>query len=145
MVDDMTARSATLSALLPGTWYFAVRVFNSAQVESADSNVPSKAVTGTSAAGTVGITITAPTPVPPTPTPPSTGSLVTTSRYVCDVRQQSNGSWSTRNLVGTIALGRPCSSAFTANGGYYPVNRSDVTRNSARARSNIFVARCAVK
>ena len=30
-VDDMTRRSATISSLTPGTWYFAVRAVNTAQ------------------------------------------------------------------------------------------------------------------
>jgi hypothetical protein len=141
-VSDVTRRSATVSSLAPGTWYFAVRAFNTAGVESANSNVATKTVSGASAARTVSITITSPTPVPPPPTPP-TGTLRTTSVDVYDVLQQSNGTWAPRAIVGRIALGRTCSTAFTANGGYYQITKSDVTRNSTSPWSNIFVARCA--
>jgi len=139
-IDDMTRRSATISSLAPGTWYFAVRAFNSSNAESNNSNVATKTVTGASSARTVNITISASTPTPPTP---PTGSLVTTSVDVYDVLQQSNGSWSPRVIVGRIALGRPCSTAFTANGGYYQITTSQVTLNGERPWSNILVARCA--
>ena len=137
LIDDMTRRSATISALAPGTWYFAVRAFNSNNAESDNSNVATKTVTGSTAARTVNITITQTTPVPP-----PTGALVTTSVDVYDVVQQSNGTWSTRAIVGRIALGRACSAAFTANGGYYQINRSEVTMNGTRPWSNTLVARC---
>jgi hypothetical protein len=138
LVDDVTRRSTTVSPLTPGTWYFAVRAFNTSNAESDNSNVATKTVTGGTAARTVNITITAPTPVPP-----PTGSLVTTSVDVYDVLQQSNGSWSPRAIVGRIALGRPCSTAFIANGGYYQVTLSHVTLNGVRPWSNILVVRCA--
>jgi serine protease len=63
-VDDMTRRSAIVDSLSPGTWYFAVRAVNSAQKESANSNVTSKAVSGATAAKSVAITITTSTPPP---------------------------------------------------------------------------------
>lgn len=67
IVDDITRRSATIDSLAPGTWYFAVRAVNTANMESGNSNVTSKAVAGASAARTLGITITsAPPPPPPT-------------------------------------------------------------------------------
>ncbi|HEU5138086.1 MAG TPA: fibronectin type III domain-containing protein [Steroidobacteraceae bacterium] len=139
LVDDMTRRSATISPLTPGTWYFAVRAFNTSNVESDTSNVASKTITGATAARTVNITITGTTP----PVPPPTGTLRTTSVDVYDVLQQSNGSWSPRAIVGRIAIGRTCSTAFTANGGYYQITRSDVTMNGTSPWSNILVARCA--
>lgn len=73
-VDDVTRRSATITPLSAGTWYFAVRAVNTSQVESANSNVTSKVVAGATASRSVGITITAPTP-PPTP-PPTGGTEV---------------------------------------------------------------------
>jgi serine protease len=66
-VSDITSRATTIGSLAPGTWYFMVRVLNTNQVESANSNVASKAVAGATAAKTVGITITGtPTPLPTT-------------------------------------------------------------------------------
>ena len=60
-VNDISSSSTTISALTPATWYFKVRAVNASQIESADSNVSSKVVSGASAARTVAITITAPT------------------------------------------------------------------------------------
>jgi len=131
VIDDMTRTSATTSALPPGTWFFAVRAFNSNNGESDNSNVATKTVTGDSDARTLNITITAPP------------SLVTIATNVFDVVQQSDGSWSPRAIVGTIALGRPCSEAFTATGGYFEVDRDDVTLNGESPWSNSLVARCA--
>jgi hypothetical protein len=145
-VTDPTLRTTTVSSLSPGTWYFAVRAVNSSGAESDNSNVATKTVSGASSAQTVRITITAPTPVPP----PPTGGLVTTATQVYDVLQQSNGTWSARVVVGSIALGRTCSTAFTANGGYYQVGRTDgsmtgITRNGVFPWSKVLVARCAAR
>jgi serine protease len=69
-VDDMTRRSATISPLAPGTWYVAVRAYNTSNAESANSNVATRVVTGATAAKTVAITINS----NPTTPPPSSGS-----------------------------------------------------------------------
>jgi hypothetical protein len=137
LIDDVTRRSATINSLTTGTWYFSVRAFNTSNAQSDNSNVASKTVSGGTDARTVNITITGSTP------PPPTGSLRTTSVDVYDVLQQSNGTWSPRAIVGRIALGRPCSTAFTANGGYYQITRTDVTMNGTSPWSNILVSRCA--
>jgi hypothetical protein len=144
-VSDPTLRTATVSGLSPGTWYFAVRAVNTNGTESDNSNVASKSVTGASSSATASVTVTAPTPVPPPP-PPS-GTLRTTSQDVYDVVQQSNGTWSPRAIVGRIALGATCSTAFTANGGYYRVGRTDgtmtgITLNGTFPWSKELVARC---
>ena len=145
-VSDPTARTTTVSSLSPGTWYFAVRAVNSSGAESDNSNVTTKNVTGATAAQSVAITVTSPTPVPP---PPTGGTLVTTATQVYDV-VQSGSSWNPRAVVGTIALGRTCTSSFTATGGYYQVARTDgnmngVTLNGTRPWSKSLVARCAVR
>ena len=118
IVDDITARSATISSLTPGTWWFAVRAVNTSNVESANSNVGSKAVSGSTAARSVAITITAP--------PPTTG-YVTVATNVWDVRRRSDGTYARIGVVGQIALGRPCSTSFKFGAYHYLVSRSDVT------------------
>ena len=135
----MTRRSATIDSLTPGTWYFAVRAVNSAQKESVNSNVTSKVITGATAARTVGITISAPTPVPPPPS--TTPSLKTVETTVYEVLL-SGRDYVLGNVVGRIALEKPCSASFIV--GYYThysVARTDVTF-SQTSRSNVVVARC---
>jgi hypothetical protein len=136
-IDDMTRRSATISSLSPGTWYFAVRAFTSAQKESANSNVTSKSVTGATAAKTVGITIT--TAPPPPPPPPLTGYF-TTGGNVWDVRQRSDGTWTRVNIIGTIAANRPCNPEFKI-GTYVLVSWSHTTLSRQPASSRL-VANC---
>ena len=132
-VDDVTSRSTTISSLAPGTWYFAVRAVNTAGVESSNSNVATKAVTGASAAKTVNITVTA---------PPPTSGYVTTSTNVWDVRQRSDGVWVRIGVVGQIALGRPCSTSFKVGAYHYLVSRSYVTLTKTPASTNL-VVKCA--
>src|SRR5690349_2784012 len=131
-VDDITRRSATVSSLSPGTWYFAVRAVNTAGTESSNSNVASKAVTGAQAAKTVSITINA-------APPPPTSNLVTISVNVWDVRKRSDGVWARIGVVGKIALGKPCSSSFKVGAHHYLVNRSDVTLTKTPASTQLVV------
>jgi hypothetical protein len=133
LVDDNTRRSYTLPALAPGTWYFAVRAYNSQQAESADSNVAQKNVSAASAASTVAIAIT--------DTPPPGDTLRTTSTQAYDV-VRSGSRYVLGRQVGTITLGKSCASTFRVSSNYYQVTRSDVniTRNP---RSQVLVARCA--
>jgi len=136
-VDDITRRSATISSLAPGTWYFAVRAVNTANVESDNSNVATKSVTGATAARSVAITITAP---PPTTPPPTTG-YYTVSTNVWDVRRRSDGVWVRIGVVGQIALGRPCSTTFKVGSYHYLVSRSYVTLTKTPASTNL-VTKC---
>jgi hypothetical protein len=129
-VDDMTRRSASISSLAPGTWYFAVRAYNTAQQESANSNVASKVVAGATAAKSVAITITA------APPPPTSG-YVTTSTNVWDVRQRTDGVWVRIGVVGQIALGRPCSTSFKVGANHYLVSKSYVTLTKTPASTQL--------
>lgn len=95
-VDDVTRRSATISSLTPGTWYFAVRAVNTSGTESANSNVTTKAVTGASAARSVAITIT-----PTTPPPPSGSSEVEPNNSISQAQVASSGTTVNGTLSGT--------------------------------------------
>jgi hypothetical protein len=128
LVSDVTRKSYTVQSLTPGTWYFAVRAVNTKQVESADSNVAQKNVSGASASSTVPVTISQPT-------------LRTASTVVYDVVRY-NGRSSLGRQVGTIALGKPCASSFRVGSDYYQVTRSDVSITRS-PRSQTLVARCA--
>jgi hypothetical protein len=132
-VSSATATSATVAALASGTWYFSVRAVNSKQVESPDSNVASKTITGASAAKTVAITIT----------PTTTQKLVTTSTSVYDVLY-TKGTRQVGTKVGNVALGVACNPQYPTNTNYYPVLRSLVTFTKT-PRSNTVVVRCALK
>ncbi len=140
-INDITQRAATISSLTPGTWFFAVRSVNTNQVESANSSVWNKSVTGATAAGSVGITITsAPTP-PPTP-PPSTQTRVTIATTVYDVVRGSSGRWVLGQVVGTIPLGKPCRTYYLT-GDYYGVTTGRVTITRT-PRGTTLVAHCAM-
>lgn len=95
-VDDVTRRSATISSLTPGTWYFAVRAVNTSGTESANSNVTTKAVTGASAARSVAITIT-----PTTPPPSSGSSEVEPNNSISQAQVASSGTTVNGTLSGT--------------------------------------------
>jgi hypothetical protein len=131
-VNNVAARSATISPLVPGTWYFKVRAINTSQVESSDSNIAAKSVAGATAARTVSITIT---------TPPATGMLKTNATAVYDV-VRSGSSYVLGRTVGTIAIGRQCLASFTVGNSYYKVSLRQVSL-SGTSRSNVVVARCA--
>ncbi len=144
-VNDVTARTATVTSLTPGNWYFAVRAVNSLRLESDNSNVAQLAVSPATASASTTITVTATTPPPtepPPPTqPPPTGTLVTDYRQVYDVTRRSDGSYRRVRLVGTIALNKPCSASFVTNDGWNSVNRSDV-RLQRRPGSQTLVGHC---
>lgn len=128
VVNDPTSRGTTISSLAAGTWYFAVRAVNSNGGESASSNVASKVVAGASAARTVSIAITTPT----------TSGYFAASTSVYDVRRRaSDGKWTRNKVVGTIALGKPCSTAFRVGTNHYGVSRSDVRLTATPISTNL--------
>ncbi len=129
LVDDNTRTSYAAQSLAPGTWYFVVRAFNTKQVESVDSNVAQRDVSGASAANTVQVTVA--------PAPPPTLHTIATQVY--DVR--GSGPYTLGRQVGTIALGKSCVSTFRVGSNYYKVTRSDVTI-TRNPRSQTLVARC---
>jgi hypothetical protein len=129
-VSDPTARSATVASLSPATWYFGVKVVNSSGVESATSNVASKAVSGGTAAKTVSIAVT----------PPS--GQTTQATNVWDMTRRSDGQWIRRSVIGYIPLGRPCYGQFGVSKLHYLVNRADVTRLYGTPSSSYLVVNC---
>jgi hypothetical protein len=115
-----------------------VRAVNTSNVESGDSNIATKAVTGATAAGTVGITINS-TPPPP---PPPTGAWATIAMPVYDT-VQTGSSYALGRLVGTIPLGNRCvSTVRVGSTDYYQVPR-DRTSFTRAPRTPTIVARCA--
>jgi hypothetical protein len=127
----VTRRSAQISGLAPATWYFSTRAVNTLGVESADSNIASKAVTGASAANTVAITITG----------SSTPGRKTIATPVYDLTRDANGRWTLGRIVGSIAIGRSCRT-YHLSGDYYGVQTGAVTLTRAM-RGNTLVAHCA--
>jgi hypothetical protein len=133
VVSDPRATSTVISSLAAGTWYFAVRAVSSAQRESDLSNVASKSIAAASTARTVNVTVT--------PAPSPTPSLRTVRTTVYDVIWVNNAR-ARGQVVGSIALGRPCTSNYQVATVYYGVNRADVTQ-TRQPRSNSVITRCA--
>ncbi|HEX6638001.1 MAG TPA: fibronectin type III domain-containing protein [Steroidobacteraceae bacterium] len=131
-IDDPTARSASVTSLTPATWYFTVRSVTTGGVESANSNVASKAVKGASAAKTVTVSVT-----------PSSGSRLTTkATNVWDVVRRSDGTWVRSTVVASIPLGKPCYSWFKVSDKHYLINRNDVTKFYYKPKSTNLVVNC---
>jgi len=133
-VNSATATSATVPALAAGTWYFAVRAVNSKGVESSNSNVAQKTVTGASAAKSLAISVTA-SPPPPTTT------LKAVARPTYDVLW-SNGVRVLGRQVGNVLLGTACDGSFQVGTSYFAVPASAVTTWHT-PRSIHIVAKCA--
>jgi hypothetical protein len=129
-ISDPATTSTTISALQTGTWYFSVRAVNSNDMESSNSNVAQKSITGASASKSLTINVTA----------PST-TLKTTSTTVYDVLYQG-GKRVLGRTVGSVPLGTTCNPNYPVGTSYYPVPRTSVTFTRT-SRSNTVVARCA--
>jgi hypothetical protein len=116
-LNDISARSTTVSALAPGTWYFKVHALNSRQAESADSNIATKTVAGATAAKTVSVTITG---TPTTPPPPTGGNEVDPNDYIAQAQVVSssgttvNGSMSSSGDVDYFRVSLPAGKKLTA-------------------------------
>ena len=134
-INDVSSTATTISSLAPGNWFFKVRAVNANQLESADSGVASKTVTGSSAAGAVSIAINA------TPTPPPTTVLRTIATPVYDVIRGSSGRWVLGRVVGTVPVGRACRSYYLT-GDYYGILTGLVTITRT-PRGTTLVAHCA--
>ncbi|HUQ12595.1 MAG TPA: fibronectin type III domain-containing protein [Steroidobacteraceae bacterium] len=130
-VSDPTARSFTVGSLSPATWYFKVHVVNSKGIESGDSNVASKAVSGATAAKTVSVSVSS-----------SSAKLTTKATNVWDLQQRSDGDWVRRAVVASIPLGKPCDPAIKVSDKHYAITKSDVTRYYATPKSTTLVVNC---
>jgi hypothetical protein len=129
-VTDPTRRNTTISSLTPATWYFKVHAVNSKGVASSDSNVATKAVKGATAAKTVSVSVS------------STGALTTKAVNVWDVKRFSNGTYGRNQVVGWIALGKPCYTSFKVGDKHYKINRSDATKIYITPISTNLVVNC---
>jgi hypothetical protein len=131
-VSNPSASSVTIASLAPATWYFVVKAVNSLGVESSNSNVASKRITGATAAKTVNVTVRA-----------ASGSTLTTkATNVWDLYKRSDGAWLRRAVVGTIPLGKPCNPAIKVSSKHYAVNKSDVTKLYLTPQSTVLVVNC---
>ena len=130
--NDITLRAATIGSLTPGNWYFAVRAVNTSQVESVNSDIWNKAVSGSTAASTVAITISS---------PPTTPTFRTIATPVYDVIRGSTGRWVLGRIVGTVPIGRACRT-YHLTGDYYGVLTGIVTLTRT-PRGTTLVAHCA--
>ena len=101
---------------------------NSAQVESSDSNISSKAISGASAAKTVGITISA--------------ARRTIATAVYDIVRVSPGNWVLGRVVGSAPIGTPCRTYYLTSN-YYGVETGYV-KLTAAMRGDTLVAHCSL-
>ena len=114
-VNNVAALNASITPLTAGTWYFKVRALNSNQVESADSNIASKAVAGATSASTVKVTISGSTTPPPT-----TGNEVEPNNYTSQAQLIStsgttvNGSMSASTDYDYYRVSLPAGKKLTA-------------------------------
>lgn len=131
LVDDPTALSTTVSALTPATWYFTVHSVTTTGVESGNSNIASKSVTGAKAAKTVSVTVTS-----------SSSGLTTKATNVWDYYRRSDGVYVRNAVVGSIPLGKPCYTSFKVGSKHYLINKADITRMYATPISSNLVVNC---
>jgi hypothetical protein len=131
-INDISSSATTISGLSAATWFFKVRAVNASQVESADSNVSSKAVAASSAAKTVSITITN----------PIVRKTIATTVYDV-VRSATTGKFVVGKAIGTVALGKTCR-AYYLSGDYYGV-LAGIVKITGTPRSTTYVAHCAIQ
>ena len=129
-VNSATARSATISALGAGTWYFAVRAVNTSNVESDNSTVVSRTINAATASKTVNITITGSSP---------TWKTINRRAYDVVIR---NGVYAVGRQVCSVPLGTPCQTHYKVGADYYKVDAAYVSVTTP-PRSNTIIARCA--
>ena len=146
-INDPAARNVTIAALPSGPWYFVVRAFNRAQLESDNSNLVQRTINEVSAARSLGITINqapppAPAPPPPRPSPPPPPApmLRTISEVAWDVLVR-DGHAELGRPIGSVPLGVPCVGRFRVGSDHYELD-SRYVRVNLRPRSDIAVARC---
>lgn len=113
----------TLTSLAPATWYFGVKAYNSAGVESALSNVISKTID---------------TPAPPAPNPPSGLTVTVSSLTVYTVIKRVDRF--VMLPVGTAPPNTQCDASQQING-YFVVPRAKVTF-SGDVQPDVVVAQC---
>jgi hypothetical protein len=98
-INSPSANTYTIENLAAGNWSFSVRARSSGGTESANSNVVSKAVVGTTYAGSVAIDVTQ---VPSAPT-----NLTVTEPTAHEIRPNSTGTL-IASRVGLVAVGTRC-------------------------------------
>lgn len=137
LINSPSANTHTVDNLAPGTWFFSVRARTST-AESANSNVVSKAVVGTTYAGSVAIDVTQ---VPSAPT-----NLTVTEPTAFEIRPSSTGTL-IASRVGLVAVGTRCYaderkvSATTYNG--VPIELVDFVNWPAASNLREAWAKCA--
>jgi hypothetical protein len=137
-VAGAATASANVSNLTSGsTYYFVVRALNAAGIESADSNVASKAIVGgTPPTASASSTVT----VDKVPSPPTGVTVIETSAY--NVRFDYQRWVAVRGTrAGMIKLGAACDESRSTADGYTVISRpSQVIPR--QATGTVLVAKC---
>lgn len=129
--------SYVLNALTPGMKYFAVRSYNSAGAESANSNVASKNIVGAVSSTTKSVAFDA----IQVPNPPTNLVAVETTAMNTGTFDPSQWKVKPNKVVGTVPLGTDCDETRPATGGWYRVPKWAVSW-SGSLRTDYPLAKC---
>lgn len=137
-VPNPSVVTHTVTGLSAGTWFFAVKAYNTLGMESVLSNIESAAV----AAGSETITATRNVVVtqPPPPKPPVL--QVIDAQVFNAAPDYSILSFKPSRLYGMTAIGTPCDQTKPVQREYYPVPETAVEWSTS-ARTKYPIARCA--
>jgi hypothetical protein len=111
---NAAARSLAVPSLAPNTWYFAVRAVNGQGLESANSNVATKVVTGTGGSPAGFSSAYVDVVIHPAPMPPTivTVAIVSTQQVAPLYRVLGKaGAYYPGEMFGMVEAGRACEAA----------------------------------
>ena len=132
VLNNPATLNYNVTGLAAGTWYFGVKAFNTAGVDSDMSNLGTKTVAIASASASDSVAVST-KPMPP---------VVTVAQTAYEVRKF----WIFSSLkeIGTIDLGVSCSEPiFVKRGTEYWTVPKDAVTVTGTPRTNVFVAKCA--
>lgn len=139
-VATPSATTFTVANLNAGTWYFAVRAYNSAGGESVNSNVDSKTIAAAGAQSVAATrTVAVSAPPPPVPAPPVL--QVVESQVFNAAADYSLLAFKPSVKYGTVPLGTPCDASRPIRDGYFAVPLAAV-QWAGSSRTKYPVARC---
>lgn len=136
-IADPAAASTTIASLTPGNWFFAVRSVNAVGVESSNSNVAQKAISGplpVTASKTVDVKVNK------VPSPPTNTTAIETTAYNV-MPDLQHFLFFAGSRIGKVKIGAACDESRVTADGFTVISRnSQVTPKPAAG--TVLVARC---